>query len=172
MSRAKLIPLSVWLLIAVASSVSNSQERGFIRLHSINLRPTDAVVLNTKQDVDVQTVQSRPSKRSSIGQLTVKEKELLNCFMARLKREPTATGWIRIDLERRRVDEPSLTDLVTLYLMTKHNRDFKRVSIMGTYRLDQEMELFIIPSGEDAIPVPEKTAKAKCSKRTRRHAKP
>ncbi len=104
--------------------------------------------------------QQKSPERSS-GELTVKEKEWLDCFMRRLKQEPSATGWIRIDLERRRVDEPALTDLVMQYLRSKYRAEFDRVSVMGAYRLDQEMELFIVPRAGDPIPFPDKSSKSK-----------
>jgi hypothetical protein len=104
--------------------------------------------------------QQKPPERLS-GELTVKEKEWLDCFMRRLKQEPTATGWIRIDLERRRVDEPALTDLVMQYLRSKYPMEFDRVEVMGTYRLTQEMELFIVPRNGDPVPFPSKSSKSK-----------
>ena len=100
----------------------------------------------------------------STSELTIKEKDLLDCFMLRLKQEPTATGWVRIDRERRRVDEPALTDLVSEYLRSKYPTEFNRVSVMGAYRLAQEMELFIVPRDGDPTPIPEKTSKSKCFK--------
>jgi hypothetical protein len=104
--------------------------------------------------------QQKPPERLS-GALTVKEKEWLDCFMHRLKQEPSATGWIRIDLERRRVDEPALTDLVMKYLRSNYPAQFGRVDVMSTYRLIQEMELFIIPRNGAPIPFPDKSSKSK-----------
>jgi hypothetical protein len=88
--------------------------------------------------------QQKPPERSP-SELTAKEKDLLDCFMLRLKQEPTATGWIRIDRERRRVDKPALTDLVSKYLKSSYPAEFDRIEVMGAYRLAQEMELFIVP---------------------------
>lgn len=110
--------------------------------------------------------QQKPPERLS-GVLTVKEEEWLDCFMLRLKGEPSAIGWIKIDRERRRVDEPALTDLVTEYLRNKYRAEFDRVEVMGTYRLTQEMELLIVPRDGDPIPFPDKSSKSKCSKRGR-----
>lgn len=104
--------------------------------------------------------QQKPPERSP-GKLTTEEKNLLDCFMLRLKQEPTATGWIRIDRERRRVDEPALTDLVSEYLKSKYPAEFSRVEVMGAYRLDQEIELFIVPHSGNPIPFHDKSSKAK-----------
>jgi hypothetical protein len=99
--------------------------------------------------------------------VSVKQKELLDCLMLRLKREASVTGWIRIDLEGTRVDQPALTDLVIHYLKSKYGAQFDRVAVMGAYRLAQEMELFIVPRNGDPIPFSEKTSKSKCGKRAR-----
>lgn len=169
MSSAKLIPLCLYLLMAAASPPSNTEGRRHMPPHSTNLgHLTDlAYHLNMEESVKGEIIQSRPSDQSSTSQLTAKEKELLDRLMLRLKRESTATGWIRIDLERRRVDEAALTDLVVRYLKSKYGAEFDRVSVMGAYRLDQEMELFIVPRVGDPIPFPQKTSKSKCSKRGR-----
>ena len=119
------------------------------------------------QDAAMQTAVTQKPAQSSTGELTTKEKQLLDCLMLRLKRDPTATGWIRIDQERRRIDEPALTELVVHYLKSKYGTEFDRVSIMGDSRLAREMELFIIPQDGDPIPFPGKTSKSKCSKRSR-----
>jgi hypothetical protein len=50
-----------------------------------------------------------------------------------------------IDGERRRVDQPALTDLIIHYLKSKYGAEFNRVAVMGAYCLAQEMELFIVP---------------------------
>jgi len=128
-----------------------------------------AAALILVPEVLSQSKDKQPSHRTknqpSINQLRGKDKKLLDRLMLRLKRESNATGWIRIDLERRRVDEGALTDLVVRYLKSNYGAEFDRVSVMGTYRLAQEMELFIVPRDGDPIPFPEKTSKSKYSKR-------
>lgn len=119
------------------------------------------------RDAAMKTEVTQKLEKSSTGELTSKEKELLDCLMLRLKRDPTATGWIKIDQERRRVDESVLTELIVHYLKSKYSAEFDRVSVMGAYRLAQEMELFIIPQDGDPIPFPGKNAKSKCFKRSR-----
>ena len=119
------------------------------------------------RDAAMKTEVTQKLEKPSTRELTTKRKELLDCLMLRLKRDPTATGWIRIDQERRRDDEPVLTELIVDYLKGKYSAEFDRVSVMGAYRLAKEMELFIIPQEGDPIPFPGKVSKSKCSKRSR-----
>ncbi len=94
----------------------------------------------------------RESREQLSNKLTAKEKGLLDSFVIRLQQEPGSTGWIRIDRERRRVDDGELMTLVNQYLRSNHPMAFGRISVMGTYRLAQEMELLIVPLQGDPIP--------------------
>lgn len=106
----------------------------------------------------------KQSEQDSSSELSAKEKALLDSFMQRLKQEPDAVGSIRIDRERRRVDEPELTNLVTRYLQSKYGSEMNRVEIIGAYRLSQEMELFVVPRGGTREPIPFPTTHPKkCS---------
>lgn len=105
--------------------------------------------------------QSQPVLLSS-GTLTVAGKELLDSLMRRLEQEPGVTGWIKIDLEGKRAEEVErMTELICRYLKTTYPATFQRVTITQNSRLGQEIELYLIRSGEDPIPFPDKDSKLK-----------
>ncbi len=103
------------------------------------------------------------SDRPASGELSATEKKMLDDFMLRLKQEPEATGWIKINLEGKRIDEPALTDRVVQYLKNKHSAEFERVTITEGYRMSKEMELYIVPRSGDPIPFPETRPNSECS---------
>lgn len=93
---------------------------------------------------------------SAPGQLSIKQKELLDSFMHRLKQEPAATGWINIDVGRAHpIGAATLTDRVIQYLKNKYSKDFKRITITDGRYLNEGLELFIVPRGKDPIPFQE-----------------
>jgi hypothetical protein len=102
----------------------------------------------------------KPPELFSSGELTAAGRELLASFIQRLEQEPDVTGWIRVNLEGRRAEEAEiLAERVCRHLKKNYPTTFGRVTISEDSRLGRDMELYIMRSGGDSIPFPDKGSK-------------